>query len=374
MKITHKRKIIFNGSTLKDLNTFIHSSNYSNLKNIKQLDTYDTGILSSNITYTLINFIKTIPKFKTNVPGTINYWLERGWKHDEASFQITKHKEAQSKGQLTKIPEAKRKIIAKKASKKRIEQIKNLQKNGKYNRSNPTSIEYYLAKGMNRTEAEKALKKRQSTFSKKKMIEKYGEEKGLKRVEERNNKWITSLKENNDWYEKWLDKIKPTLENFIKRHGERGIEKYNSFVEKRNVKNGSVSKESITFFDEIVYQIKDFIPVNEIYIAKNNNKEYWLNYNNGQNKYYYDLTIRNLNIIVEYHGTHVHPNPKWKKDKWDLWSHPWNKKSASEIRKLDKQKKSLAENQGFTVLEIWNDEDYVSNQQKVLNFIFKKLT
>lgn len=55
------------------------------------------------------------------------------------------------------------------------------------------TLDYYLARGMNKEEAKKALKERQSTFSLKKCIEKYGEEEGTRRFKERQEKWLKSL-------------------------------------------------------------------------------------------------------------------------------------------------------------------------------------
>lgn len=57
----------------------------------------------------------------------------------------------------------------------------------------PTKLSYYLNKGMTEEEAKAALKERQSTFSLKKCIEKYGEEEGTKRFKERQEKWLKSL-------------------------------------------------------------------------------------------------------------------------------------------------------------------------------------
>lgn len=55
------------------------------------------------------------------------------------------------------------------------------------------TLEYYMNKGMSEEEAKVALKKRQSTFSLKKCIEKYGEEEGIRRFKERQEKWLKSL-------------------------------------------------------------------------------------------------------------------------------------------------------------------------------------
>jgi hypothetical protein len=43
------------------------------------------------------------------------------------------------------------------------------------------------------------LRERQSCFSRNKLIKKYGEEIGNRIVDERNKKWVDSLKKNNDW-------------------------------------------------------------------------------------------------------------------------------------------------------------------------------
>ena len=60
---------------------------------------------------------------------------------------------------------------------------------------NTTRIEYYLAQGMTEEDAQKALSKRQTTFSLKVCQEKHGEEEGKKIWEERQEKWMKSLNE-----------------------------------------------------------------------------------------------------------------------------------------------------------------------------------
>ena len=56
-----------------------------------------------------------------------------------------------------------------------------------------TTLEYYLNQGMNKDEAKLALRKRQTTFSLEKCIEKYGKEDGIKRFKERQEKWLNAL-------------------------------------------------------------------------------------------------------------------------------------------------------------------------------------
>ena len=57
-----------------------------------------------------------------------------------------------------------------------------------------TKIEFYLAQGLSEDEAKAALSERQSTFSLKSCIEKYGEEEGEFRWQQRQDLWQESLK------------------------------------------------------------------------------------------------------------------------------------------------------------------------------------
>jgi len=65
------------------------------------------------------------------------------------------------------------------------------------NQTFTTRIEYYLNKGMTEEEAAIALTERQTTFSLEICIEKYGEEEGLKRWQERQNTWHSNFKKSN---------------------------------------------------------------------------------------------------------------------------------------------------------------------------------
>ena len=71
--------------------------------------------------------------------------------------------------------------------------LKTLAENKKKNNTNPLTVEYYIAKGYSEDEAKELLKKRQSTFSLQKCIEKYGEEKGKEVFDERQKKWQQTL-------------------------------------------------------------------------------------------------------------------------------------------------------------------------------------
>lgn len=400
MKIKFRKDVMFDSTDFSELNTFIENSTYDKLKNIKFITTFPKNILESSEEITIIKFLKLLPKFKYNVPNNIQYWLERGWSEEDANLKIIEFKENQKKGIYEKITPEKRKEYALNANKKRIDQIRELQQKDEYNKTNPTRIEFYLAKGLTQEEAEEALKQRQATFSKKSLIEKHGEEVALKILAERNKKWFASLKENNDWdelsknkgitleklirkhgevegtekYYAWKDATANTYENFIIRHGQEIGDK--KWLEHKNILANRVntkyySNEACDFFAPLLQKLNaENILVYTI--SENCDKEYFIL--DGDKICFYDFTIPSLKLIIEYHGTHVHPNPSWGKEKWNSWKHAFTKMSADQARSFDERKKSLAESQGFRVLEIWNDADKNENFKSASNFIFGNIT
>lgn len=232
----------------------------------------------------LASFSKIFNKAKTN--QQIDYWLVRGWTKEEAVEKISNQ--------------------SKRASKKAVETIKKIKKDkknwDKFNENKTTAITHYLNKGLTQEEAEEALKERQSTFSRKKLIEKHGEEEAEKILVVRNKKWIASIKENYDWDD--LSKRKATtLKSMITKYGEEeGTERYyiwkkssspyQTFIKKygpiegkkkwiEHINNLSkISKESIKFFEPIIDTLKHYLEDDDIFIGYNDKKEYWLRYNN----------------------------------------------------------------------------------------------
>ena len=304
---------------------------------------------------------------KTELPlfsdkhSQVNFWLFRGWTNEEAKRKVFG---VQSKNGIKG-----NKILSSSMTSTEFNKRKNVKK------------EFYLAKGMTQEEAELTLKDRQSTFSKTKMIETYGEEEGLKKIEERNKKWFETLKENNDWDELSKKKDSSSFDyclqktsthsdalelyaqkcrkkdysslNYFKsicNSEEEAQERYTNRKKKKNL-GGTVSKESTRFIERIIdiYNLEG----KEYYYDKN---EYRLERLEDGRFYYYDFTIPDFKLIVEYHGVGFHPNPEWDPDTWTKWLHPYNKKSANHIYVLDRQKKEVAEQNGFNVIEIYSDD------------------
>lgn len=101
---------------------------------------------------------------KTN----IEYWLVHGYNEKDAKKKLFEHQSLASKAAW-----------------------KNRPNHPEYSN---VHIEYWLAKGYSEKEAKQKLKERQATFSLKKCIEQYGEVEGIKRFNQRQNKWQQSLK------------------------------------------------------------------------------------------------------------------------------------------------------------------------------------
>lgn len=81
---------------------------------------------------------------------------------------------------------------------KKIKELKEFMARKKMdNGNNPLTIEYYLKRGYSEDEAKNILKKRQTTFTLEKCLEKYGKEKGYEVWEERQKKWLSNYKKLN---------------------------------------------------------------------------------------------------------------------------------------------------------------------------------
>jgi hypothetical protein len=98
--------------------------------------------------------------------------------------------------------------------------------------------------------------------------------------------------------------------------------------------------------------------------------EYGIYGNNKMN--FYDFTIPELNILVEYHGTHVHPNPEWNEEIKENWVHAFNKTNYEENYNRDLEKRKLAEEKGFVVYEYYSDQNETEFIEKIINIIEKK--
>lgn len=150
-----------------------------------------------------------------------------------------------------------------------------------------------------------------------------------------------------------------TLLNKIEDLEERK-EIYNNWLKKVTVPITRASKESLLVFNEVIDFLKS-ININDIYIGKDDNKEYFIR--DDDYIFFYDFTILSKKIIIEYNGVAFHP----KLENIETFKPIGTKLTPTELYNKQKYKIDLAKSSGFKVLEIWSDDEY--KVQKCINFI-----
>lgn len=184
-----------------------------------------------------------------------------------------------------------------------------------------TNIEYYLNQGMSEAEARLALKNRQSTFNLKKCIEKYGIEEGERIFQERQKKWIKSLKKN--------------FSN-------------NGFTNLFQSKLGNL----------IITELLNYLGIN-IKDADDYTEFYIHDYDNNRG-FIFDFVFNDK--LIEINGDYWHCNPKlYDADFYNVSKN----KTAKELWEIDARKQEIAEQNGYKLLVIW-ENDYNINPDLVI--------
>lgn len=187
-----------------------------------------------------------------------------------------------------------------------------------------------------------------------------------------------SLEETEILRQPFVDKIKNNLSNLIIKYGEElGLHKWlqkNVKYKESMLKNlstrrtgGYVSKESIKFFIPLYKFCRRLgISRNKINFGITGSKEFFikdmsLDYNSGK---FYDFTIRDIKLIVEYHGIFWHPKDVL------TWKNPWL--DFNTAKDADLYKEQLARRSGMEYVIIWSDDNL---DQKLLELqsIIKKM-
>jgi len=178
------------------------------LNNFKSLPEYNKNLLYDLV----INKEITITKkplriifaqiFYSVTALSKKYWLDRGWSEDESIKKIAAEQSRRSG------------VGIKKSLKLKEENF------NEWAKKRSTRLEYYLNKGFSEDDAKNELKNRQTTFSKKKCIEKFGNDDGIKVWEERQIKWINTI------FSKTSAKLKEINKKKISKSGECYKNKY----------------------------------------------------------------------------------------------------------------------------------------------------
>lgn len=259
------------------------------------------------------SYIKNNNFFKERSHQSVEYWIKKGYTEEES---IKKVKDVTD-------------IIHNKTWKKR-KKFPEL-----YQDVNTTQIGYWLKKGYTEEESKDKIKDRQNTFTLEKCIIKHGIVKGLSKWNERQIKWVSSMK-----------KSILLNGNFRKDY----------------------SKVEMEFVDKILSIIK--IKDNEHYSYTNNQ---FFVYNKKEKRFFtYDFVIKDTKKVIEFNGNYWHCNPNIYKENF------FNKNKqmfAKDIWENDKIKINSIEELGYEVLIIW-ENDYKQNKEKTIqeciNFIKNK--
>jgi hypothetical protein len=171
-----------------------------------------------------------------------------------------------------------------------------------------------------------------------------------------------------------LIKLRDIQRNSVDWHiiqfGEIGIQIFQTkYIINSNLKSKlpgyRTSKAAIKLFIEIDKILID-INLNVRPIYYNNDKCNEFRIKNDYGKWVcFDYTIKELNLIIEYHGEHCHPNINLSLNDWNNWKHYFSKESADIVFDRDIKHKKLAESKGFKYVVLWHSTRIKDN----LNYI-----
>lgn len=186
-----------------------------------------------------------------------------------------------------------------------------------------TKIEYYLSKGYDEETSIKMLKQRQTTNTLEKFIKLYGDEEGTRRFKQRQEKWKKSLN--------------------------------NHFL-----KNGDGRSSQSTFAIDLITDICNRLEL------KYPEKEKFMTDKLG-NHFAYDLCINKK--IIEFNGDYWHCNPNIYNENYFNKS---KQMTAKQIWEFDDKKRKCAEENGYKILYVWEEEYHNSPKntlKKCIDFL-----
>lgn len=256
-------------------------------------------------------------------PSNIEYWLNKGLSEELAKQEMHNCYSLAGKKQYEKRRDAGEEFLT-------VRQLK-----------------YWVnKKGLSIEQAKKELSIRYGTRSLDYCIEKYGETLGKIKFIERNEKWLATL--NNKTEEEKLEILK-----------------------KKTIRLTRYSKKSIDLFNIVLKEIKDKynLEFSKIYMAE---KEFYIYDEINKKINFYDLMIKDLNLIVEYNGIKFHPNKNiLSNDEWNVWYNVYSGLSAEEQLKIDEYKRNLALRKKYHYIIIWENETVEKSKNIIINKILE---
>lgn len=255
-------------------------------------------------------------------------------------------------------------------------------------KSSKRSIDYWLNIYNDLEIAKIKLKEYQSNHTKKYLNGK--SEDYIQEYNQRNSPWRVEFYLNKGYSKdesiEIISKIKRESSLFCSEHYQKlGHSKEESDILsyeywKNNCYNNgtNVSKESLKLFKPIFNRIKDIPNICIFYGDTNDNRNEYFLYDDIDKRYYfYDFTILkgDIKIIIEYNGVKFHPRKdKLNEQEWKSWRCLFNEHiDANSKYSEDTKKKKLAMDRGFEYLEIWSDDAFQYNTEKIELFLKSKL-
>ena len=260
-------------------------------------------------------------------PNSIKFWTFRGWPED---YALEKVKENARDGFYAwhKVKETDPQ---------------------RYYESQITRPEYYMKRlGCSYEEAMKYVSETQKkrTYTLENCINKFGEEEGIKRFNDRQERWQNTLKSRDD---------------------------YDEIVARKST--GLYSPISQELFDKIIERMEEIYPgfadETHVYYATRN-KEFYISIPKSSGVLY-DFVITKLKYNLEFNGEHVHPTPEIDASTslQEKWSTPYGD-TYETCHNKDILKKQLIENRGYTQDIIWYKE-YCQDKNACVERIVSKL-
>lgn len=241
------------------------------------------------------------------------------------------------------------------------------------------SINHWLSLGYSYEEAKEKVSKIQSDNANKRNKENYKDKSNYSGCIEYWLKRGYSYDDSIKHRDKAIFKMNTSIESFKYRHGEKeGLLRYNkknerfksSMLDENGIWKGYVrtSKESLKFFLPIYkFLRKHGIKEKDIYWGIKGSKEYFLS-RGDSSIYSYDFTILPLRLIIEYHGEAWHPIAPFEIENRRIVSTFINGySSVKDMYYKDIDKMNLARYNNFNIYPIWSDE--TNKHHKIISII-----
>jgi hypothetical protein len=291
---------------------------------------YDSEYISEKFNITLCEAEKRVKEYKKNKATSLSMFIERHG--EELGKEKFKQFQLSSKHTREKFVDKFGKV---EGNKKWDEYIDRKKKTSK------RSVEYWLERGYEYEQAEELRKE------------------------------FHRLNFNTSSVEHWV------LKGFSEEEAKNKVQE---IFNKKTVKFARASKESLVYFNPL----KDFFNKKgkDVKLGVEGSCELSVYDKEIGKLNFYDFSIPDFNLIIEYHGERYHPNPeKLSKKEWDDWRcYVLNNKNnfktiiltADEKYELDQQKKRLAIDNGYSYLELWSSDSKEYNWEKIKKFLKTK--